>query len=122
MKTDQIPGQMTIFDFLKENTLDSFTGKEIIAKVAAAVGIDFQYSKLFNDYRAKIKGVTYSLEVSNYSYGEHKRCILIGADMPKRGCGRPCDSIEEAIAGIEHYKVLFEEYKKEYAGQKEDVA
>lgn len=115
---EQLPGQMSIFDFIdnpvQEIPLDELTEPEMVRMVSEATGLDFQRKEIgtdhyvFYDYEAKVGKVRYTLQLSNYSIEDHRRCILVGWDEKTAGGGGPRDSVTEAV---NWFKAMMREHK-----------
>lgn len=104
---EQLPGQMSIFDFIdqpaQEIPLDELQEPEMVRMVSEATGLNFQRRELSGYggwYEAKLGKVRYTLELSNYSIDDYRRCILVGWDEKTAGGGGPRDSLTEAIEWI----------------------
>lgn len=112
--SDQIAGQMSIFDFaeyLPKNTesLDIMTLDQIKEKIEVATGLRFEPGKLEVDdkyFEARpIKSVKVSISLSEFSCGgkyhsEAQKFIGVGIDGKLGGMGSPCNSIDEAVSCI----------------------
>ncbi len=94
----QIPGQMSIFDFIElhENALDDLPESEMVKMIANATGLNFCYIDSFWGWRVKKRRVTFSVEYDNYIEDGRR---FIGADWQTstQGASSPCDSVQEAI-------------------------
>ena len=100
----QIPGQLSLFDLLPEESLDDIPEEEMAKRIGDAIGVKFIYDSFFNDYRAKVGHSILMVEYSNYigCYND-ARFIGCGIDDKKNHCGAsaPIDSIAEAIQWFE---------------------
>lgn len=98
MDQDQLPGQMTIFDFLKpqERPLEDLPEDEMVKMITDATGLNFRHIDSFWGWQCKRRGVTFSVQYDNYTENFRR---FIGADWQtnKQGQSSPCNSVQEAI-------------------------
>lgn len=93
-------GQMDIFDYLKPSdkvSLEDMPEEEMVRRVGTAVGLDFKYDKVLEDWRCKVKDVTFDIHFSRISVEPFTRYISCGWSRKTEGCGSPCDSIRQAV-------------------------
>ena len=96
----QIPGQISIFDFINVE-LEELPEEDMVARIGSAIGVVFQKDKFFDDYRAKVGRSVLSVEYQRYDTLDEKNGMrFIGCGVQERNCGAgsPCDSVQEAIA------------------------
>lgn len=116
--SDQIEGQMTIFDFAEylpkaDDDLAEMTLEQVKDRIEAATGLRFIPGRLAVDegyYEASPKkGVKVSVGLSEFStggpgYDEGQRFVSVGIDGRTNGTyggmGSPCTSINEAVECI----------------------
>ena len=125
--SDQIEGQMSIFDFaeyLPKNTesLEEMTLEQIKDRIEVATGLRFSTGVLQVEdryYEARpIKNVKVSISLSEFScggkgYSEGQKFIGVGIDGKLGGMGSPCNSIDEAVSCIrKHLPRYLEDAKK----------
>lgn len=101
-------GQMTIWDFLKEEPLESIPEEEMVRQIGFALGVNFAYDPNFGNYRAKIGKSTLRVSYDHFD-GCFDDALFIGCDFDSgpphsSGAGAPCDSIKEAISWFEKYR------------------
>lgn len=94
--------QMSIFELETVTDYPDFhkmPTPQIVDIIAAHTGINFIYNVVFGDYIAKVGPVKFSLDVSFYTGGPSQgmRCIIVDYQIKTYGCGKPCDSIAEAV-------------------------
>lgn len=95
-------GQMTIWDFMQEESLESLPEEEMVKQIGAAIGVKFVRNDFFGDWRANVGQSVLMLEYQRYDTLDEdngKRFIGCGIDDKKNHCsaGAPKDSIKEAI-------------------------
>ena len=104
-------GQMSIFDFLPQQTehpdFHNMTEVEMVDYVGKVIGVNFTYDDFFEQYRATIKGVkkkvVLDIDYDHYANSwmhdraDGKLFISVGYNYSHGGGGGPCDSIKEAI-------------------------
>ena len=99
MNQDQLPGQMTIFDFLTppERPLEDLPESEMVKMITDATGLKFRFIDSFWGWQVKERGVLFSVQYDNYLVDDKRR--FIGADWNANHQGQcsPCDSVQEAI-------------------------
>ena len=107
----QITGQMTIWDFLKEDSLEALPEEDMARQVGAALGVVFKKDPFFGDYRAKVGKAILCVEYSRFSvdgceldFKEGDRFIGCDIKFGTSGAGSPCLSVQEAIEWFEHYR------------------
>ena len=107
----QIAGQMTIWDFLKEDSLETLSEEDMARQVGAALGVVFKKDPFFGDYRAKVGKAILCVEYSRFSVdgveSEFKKGDrFIGCDIKNgtSGAGAPCLSVQEAVEWFENYR------------------
>jgi hypothetical protein len=101
-------GQMTIWDFMTEQPLESIPEEEMVRQIGSALGVNFVYDPHFGNYRAKVGKSTLRVEYDHYD-GCFDDALFIGCDFDSgpphsSGAGAPCDSIREAIKWFEKYR------------------
>lgn len=100
-----IPGQMSIFDFIQEEPLETIPEEEMVKRIGSALGVSFKKHDFFGDWRATVGQSTLTLEYDRYqTEDEHgKRFIGCGVDDRKNHCGAcaPIDNIKDAIRWFE---------------------
>lgn len=109
--------QMSIFDFLPEETevkdFTRMTIEETVAYIGDRIGMIFHYNDFLNHYEAKYKKLKLDLNYSHYDTTDErdgKLFISCGYGTKTKGGGAPCDSLEEAI---KYLKGCIERYKNE---------
>lgn len=96
-------GQMSLFDFLKEDSLEDLEESEMIRRLSEATGLKFikkemgKWADECYTYEAKRGKGIFTANYSRYSIDNHERFISIGCDVGTSGSGSPCDSLDEAI-------------------------
>ena len=97
-------GQTTIFDFLKPESADieSMTDEQIAKTIGDAIGVTFKHNEWLNEYTYNTKKYEFEVCKSHYSVdtGINKKgdaFISCGFSYGTSGCGRPIDTIEDAI-------------------------
>ena len=107
--------QMSIFDFLPEETevkdFTRMTIEETAAYIGNRIGMTFHYNNFLEVYEAKYKKLKLRIRYSNYETGDERDGrLFIGCHYLTNieGLGGPFDSLEESISffkkGIERYK------------------
>ena len=107
--------QMTIWDFLKEDSLETLPEEDMVRQVGAALGVVFKKDQFFGDYRAKVGKAILCVEYSRFSAdgveSEFKKGDrFIGCDIMHgtSGASAPCLSVKEAIEWFELYRRKYE--------------
>ena len=113
--SDQIQGQMSIFDFSQYlpasgcDDLERMTLEEVRERIEQATGLQFTVLEYLGDngyYEARPKkGVRVSIGLSRFScagkmHMEGQRFISTNIDARNAGMGSPCISIQEAVECI----------------------
>ena len=96
----QIPGQMSLFDLMPQESLETIPEEVMVERIGAAIGVKFTKDKFFDDYRAKVGRSVLSVEYQRYNtLDERNGQRFIGCEVQERNCGAgsPCDSIQESI-------------------------
>ena len=107
--------QMSIFDYIKPDSLDQLSDEELAKIVGIGTGIKFEYNSFMQLYRAKVNGITLDIHLSQYdeSLGG-KRFISLNTWIwkEKSGAGIGFDSIEEVVDFIKKYVSRTDEEEK----------
>lgn len=110
--TAQLPGQMSIFDLLPQQSIYDIPEEDMVARIGNAIGVTFIHDKFYGDYRAKIGKCVLQVEYSTYmGCFNDARFISVGLSMGPPtylGAGAPVDSIEEAIQWFEKRRAKFD--------------
>lgn len=80
--------------------------QNIIETLEREYDLKFQYSHLFEDYRAKYKDITFDISISTYNTDDErhgKEFISVGWSQKSSGGGSPCDSIEEVMERFDRF-------------------
>jgi hypothetical protein len=103
-------GQMTLWDYLPEKSLEDIPEEEAVRQIGDAIGVRFLPGK-FGGYSAKVGKYTLSCEYDRYFTDVDDKIgtgdLFIGVDiMDKKGCGAsaPVGSIQKAIDWFRAYK------------------
>lgn len=100
---------MSLFDFLKEDSLEDMEESEMIRRLSKATGLDFEkkeYGDGMYSYEARKGKARFHAHYSRYNMENHKRYISIGCDIGTEGRTGPCDSVDEAIKSL-YIKILW---------------
>ena len=90
--------QMTIYDLIPTDDLESMSDEEMVRRVSEGAGIPFKASD--DGYAAKIGKVEYTLNFGRYPIDDRKRFIRCGYTDKSQGYaggGAPCNSVEDAV-------------------------
>ena len=96
----QIPGQMSLFDLVPQESLETIPEEVMVERIGAAIGVKFIKDKFFGDYRAKVGQSILSLEYDRFNgCFNNEKFIGCGIDDKKNHCGAgaPISSIPEAV-------------------------
>lgn len=106
---DQLPGQMTIWDFLPPD-INTMPEAEAVGIIADATGISFEYNPRWKYWEGKAGRVRFTLAYSRYT--EDGRLFMsAGYSAGTSGGGAPCDTIGQTISWIEAAKGKTEQPK-----------
>lgn len=103
--------QMTIWDFMKEDCLETLPEEDMVRQIGSALRVDFKKDGFFGDYRARVGKSILSVEYDRFS-DDGVECDFkkgdrfIGCDFidGNNGASAPCLSVQEAIEWFEHYR------------------
>ena len=112
----KIPGQMTIFDFLKPTyqSINSITEEEAAGYIGEALGLEFSHKTLgdFEYWEAKKGPFKLGVKYDNFFPGINGGRRFIGCDIENKrihaGGSAPLDTIDEAVA---YFRKKMEEFK-----------
>lgn len=96
----QIPGQMSLFDLMFQESLETIPEEVMAERIGTAIGVKFVKDKFFGDYRAKVGRSVLSVEYQRYNTLDEKNGRrFIGCDVQDGNCGAcsPCDSVQESV-------------------------
>ena len=98
--------QMSIFDYIKPDSLDQLSDEELAKSVGIGTGIKFEYNSFMQLYRAKVNGITVDIHLSQYADslgGKRFISLNMWIRKEKRGLSIGFDSIEEVVDFIKKY-------------------
>ena len=106
-------GQMTIFDFLKDETdFRTMPKEEVINILCQRTGIKLVYDNYLQEYSCKIGKVKITADIETYltSFDDDgpvkkgNKFIGVSWSHGTSGGSSPCDSIDEAVEFIQRHK------------------
>lgn len=94
--------QMSIFDYIppKAGLFGGMDAQGLADYFGAALGARFTYSRVMEQWQARIGAVKLDFSLSTYDTSDERHgrpVILVGYVVGKSGGGKPCDTVTEAL-------------------------
>ena len=112
----QCEGQLSLFDLLPTEDLETIPADTMAETIGTAIGVKLTWNDKFYEYAGKLNGAKNSVSYAYYAevVCGGRKFVDCSVEMSHGGSGCPCDSIQEAIEFIKKVLPKQLEWEKEY--------